>query len=86
MSKAASEPSAPSGKPTTTKEEVFRGVQSVADFSFGENVASVFDDMLDRSVPFDQEIQRMIAEMAADFAAEGTNIYDLGCSVSSPAA
>jgi len=40
----------------------------------------VFDDMLGRSVPFYAETQRMIAEMAADFAAEGTNVYDLGCS------
>ena len=36
--------------------------------------------MLDRSVPFYQEIQRMIADMATDFATEGSNIYDLGCS------
>ncbi|HXJ55487.1 MAG TPA: carboxy-S-adenosyl-L-methionine synthase CmoA [Verrucomicrobiae bacterium] len=62
------------------RDEVFREVETVADFAFGEKVASVFDDMLDRSVPFYQEIQRMIAEMATDFAAEGTNIYDLGCS------
>lgn len=53
---------------------------TIADFTFGEKVASVFDDMLDRSVPFYREIQRMIAEMTADFAVEGTNIYDLGCS------
>jgi len=31
-------------------------------------------------VPFYSEIQRMIAEIAADFAVEGSNIYDLGCS------
>jgi tRNA (cmo5U34)-methyltransferase len=53
---------------------------AVADFEFGEKVASVFDDMLARSVPFYQEIQRMIGEMAGDFAVEGTRIYDLGCS------
>ena len=52
----------------------------VGDFNFGEKVASVFDDMLDRSVPFYQEMQRMIAEMAIDIATEGTNVYDLGCS------
>lgn len=52
----------------------------VGDFNFGEQVASVFDDMLERSVPMYGEIQRMIAEMATDFAAEDTNIYDLGCS------
>ncbi len=52
----------------------------ISDFSFGEPVAAVFDDMLDRSVPFYDEIQRMICEMTADFAVEGTNVYDLGCS------
>lgn len=54
--------------------------QVVSDFSFGTETAAVFDDMLPRSVPFYSEIQRMIAEMAADFAVDGTNVYDLGCS------
>jgi len=62
------------------KDEVFKEETMIADFNFGEKVASVFDDMLDRSVPFYSEIQRMIAEMARDFAADRTNIYDLGCS------
>jgi tRNA (cmo5U34)-methyltransferase len=79
MTKAVEEPKAP-GTKSVAKDEVFRDVESVADFSFGEKVASVFDDMLDRSVPFYQETQRMIAEMGADFATEGTNVYDLGCS------
>src|SRR4029453_430951 len=52
----------------------------IDDFNFGKETAAVFDDMLDRSVPFYAEIQRMVAELAADFAAEGTAIYDLGCS------
>ena len=62
------------------KDEVFRESQPPADFAFGEKVASVFDDMLERSVPFYQEIQRMIGEMVTDFAVGGTNVYDLGCS------
>ena len=62
------------------KDVVFREAGPVADFAFGEKVASVFDDMLDRSVPFYQEMQRMIGEMASDFAVPNTNIYDLGCS------
>jgi len=63
------------------KDEVFKQPQGdIADFNFGEKVASVFDDMLDRSVPFYSEMQRMIGEMAADFAVPGTNFYDLGCS------
>lgn len=52
----------------------------LTDFEFGTETAAVFDDMLERSVPFYDEIQRMIGELAADFAADGTNIYDLGCS------
>jgi tRNA (cmo5U34)-methyltransferase len=68
----------PAGQPPM--DEVFREPQPVTDFKFGEKVAAVFDDMLDRSVPFYPEIQRMIAEMAVDFATQDSNIYDLGCS------
>ncbi len=50
------------------------------DFRFDRKTASVFDDMVNRSVPFYGEMQRMTAEMAADFAVEGTCLYDLGCS------
>jgi tRNA (cmo5U34)-methyltransferase len=52
----------------------------IHDFSFGVETAAVFDDMLERSVPFYGEIQRMTGELSADFAAEGSCIYDLGCS------
>lgn len=51
----------------------------IQDFSFNSKVASVFDDMVDRSVPFYREIQRMTGQLAADFAIPGTRIYDLGC-------
>lgn len=69
------------GKDRLERDQVFSEPQSaIADFNFGKKVATVFDDMLDRSVPFYREIQRMIAEIAMDFAVEGTNIYDLGCS------
>jgi len=64
-----------------SKDEIFNDeLDFIGDFHFSEKVASVFDDMLNRSVPFYQEIQRMIAELALDFAVDGTNIYDLGCS------
>jgi len=52
----------------------------VGDFNFGTETATVFDDMLHRSVPLYAEIQRMIGEIVADFAVDGTNVYDLGCS------
>ena len=64
-----------------SKDQVFSDkIKDVADFHFGENVATVFDDMVGRSVPFYNEMQRMIGEMAGDFAVNGTNLYDLGCS------
>ena len=63
------------------KDEVFRDeIEKVSDFRFGANVAKVFDDMVNRSVPFYGEIQRMMAELAADHAREETFVYDLGCS------
>ena len=63
------------------KDQVFADAQArAADFRFDDKVVAVFDDMVERSVPFYTEIQRMVTELAADFAAPGTNVYDLGCS------
>jgi tRNA (cmo5U34)-methyltransferase len=49
-------------------------------FNFGTETAEVFDDMLDRSVPLYAELQRMMGEIAGEFAQDGSSIYDLGCS------
>jgi len=66
---------------TTEKDAVFsEEIKKVADFKFNNTVVSVFDDMVSRSVPFYGEIQRMVAELAADYVQEGTDVYDLGCS------
>jgi tRNA (cmo5U34)-methyltransferase len=46
-----------------------------SDFSFNAETAEVFEDMLDRSVPGYREMQRMICELASDFAVDGTNVY-----------
>jgi tRNA (cmo5U34)-methyltransferase len=51
----------------------------VTDFAFDAETTAVFDDMLLRSVPFYDEIQRMLTELAGDFAVDATNVYDLGC-------
>lgn len=61
-------------------DRLFATPRKTEDFNFGYETAVVFDDMLGRSVPFYAEQQRMIGELAADFAAPGTSIYDLGCS------
>ncbi len=54
--------------------------KAVSDFRFDKNVVTVFDDMVSRSVPYYDEMQRMSAELAGDFATEGSNVYDIGCS------
>jgi tRNA (cmo5U34)-methyltransferase len=63
-----------------SSDRIFKTSQKVEDFKFGKTVVSVFDDMVVRSVPFYIEIQRMITEIAADFAMPKTNVYDFGCS------
>lgn len=63
------------------RDEIFSDTtRAVSDFNFGETTAEVFEDMLERSVPQYRELERMLGELAAEFAVSGTNIYDLGCS------
>lgn len=50
------------------------------DFVFDARTANVFDDMVDRSVPFYGELQRMIGELSTEFAVPGSTLYDFGCS------
>lgn len=49
-------------------------------FSFNENVAEVFDDMISRSVPCYKETQMLIANTILNFYQPDTTVYDLGCS------
>ncbi len=49
-------------------------------FSFNAEVAMVFDDMVERSVPFYHNILHQVAQIAAKFYVPDTIIYDLGCS------
>lgn len=63
------------------EDHVFRGSPGRgSDFVFDAEVAQAFDDMLLRSVPFYEEQQSMITEIARKFWLEGTQVYDLGCS------
>ena len=64
----------------TQSDKVFdRDLGTIEDFSFDKRVATVFDDMVSRSVPFYDEMQRMIVELARDYAQPKSSIYDLGC-------
>lgn len=62
------------------RDEIFRNQSSIDDFKFTKEVSDVFDDMLERSVPFYREIVRMIAELSETFYQKDTVIYDLGAS------
>ncbi len=67
-------------KQQNVKDVVFNETAPVGDFKFDAKVAKVFDDMVSRSVPFYDEMQRMTAQLAGDFALPNTNLYDIGCS------
>jgi len=63
------------------QDTLFQEADRVQDFSFDERVASVFDNMVSRSVPFYNEIQRIQADLIMDFLPErGGVVCDLGCS------
>lgn len=62
-------------------DQIFSDANSPSsDFKFDKKVAQVFDDMVSRSVPFYEELQRMTCELAADFARPNSRVYDIGCS------
>jgi tRNA (cmo5U34)-methyltransferase len=52
-------------------------------FEFDEEVASVFDDMLNRSVPYYKQMQELTIDFALKFLEENDKVYDLGCSTAS---
>jgi len=49
-------------------------------FEFDESVASVFDDMLSRSVPFYSEVQKIIISLILKEQKDGRRVLDLGSS------
>lgn len=52
-------------------------------FAFNEEVARVFDDMVKRSVPFYEEVARILFSLATIYCSHGSRIYDVGCSTAS---
>ncbi|KIM04400.1 MAG: tRNA methyltransferase [Sulfurovum sp. AS07-7] len=49
-------------------------------FEFDESVATVFDDMLSRSVPFYDEVQKLIISFILQNQKDGKRVLDLGSS------
>lgn len=61
------------------RDEIFREKIN-KQFEFDESVASVFDDMIDRSVPFYKEQVSLIAHFASLSLVDNGVVYDLGSS------
>ena len=61
------------------KDTLFQTDSAVEDFVFNEHVVEVFDDMLDRSIPFYAEVIAATARLLDRFLHTGDTVYDLGC-------
>jgi tRNA (cmo5U34)-methyltransferase len=65
----------------TEQDRVFQQTARIEDFAFDERVAKVFDNMVSRSVPFYNEVQRIQSDLIMDFLPDnGGVVCDLGCS------
>lgn len=63
------------------KDQIYaEPIEALAPFEFNQQVATVFDDMLVRSVPLYRECLRRQAQLLGRYYQAGSRIYDLGCS------
>ncbi|WP_240910252.1 carboxy-S-adenosyl-L-methionine synthase CmoA [Desulfopila sp. IMCC35008] len=62
------------------QDELFKVDSVKEDFVFTDHVVEVFDDMLDRSVPYYGDVIRASANLLASSLKKGDTVYDLGCS------
>lgn len=68
------------------KDNIFaEPMEKIRDFRFDENVASVFADMIKRSIPGYENVIFMLRVLAERFAVADSNCYDLGCSLGASA-
>lgn len=61
------------------KDTLFQVETIPEDFVFNERVVEVFDDMLDRSIPFYREVIEASARLLDNYLVPGDTVYDLGC-------
>jgi tRNA (cmo5U34)-methyltransferase len=65
-----------------SKDAIYANPQEhIVDFAFDERVASVFPDMIRRSVPGYGDIIALLGLFAEQYAQPGSILYDLGCSL-----
>lgn len=70
----------------SNKDQIYRSAQLAeparpGSFVFDQRVASVFADMISRSVPGYQQILEMLPTLTRQFKVANSNYYDLGCSL-----
>src|SRR5210317_997424 len=63
----------------SAKDTLFHVEKVEEDFVFNERVVEVFEDMLDRSVPFYHTVIEASAQLLDRFLQPGDSVYDLGC-------
>ena len=64
-----------------TRDDIYQEPQDpVAPFEFDDQVARVFDDMINRSIPFYREIIIRQTQLIERYYKPGSTIFDLGCS------
>jgi tRNA (cmo5U34)-methyltransferase len=67
---------------SSSRDRLYAEVKSdIEGFLFDSKVAAVFEDMIRRSVPGYGTAVAMTGVIAARYARDNTNIYDLGCSL-----
>lgn len=62
-----------------SKDTLFNNGRITEDFRFNSEVAEVFDDMLQRSVPWYSQVISMTADILQRFLKPSDRVYDLGC-------
>lgn len=65
---------------SSAKDTLFNVDSIQEDFVFNQRVVEVFDDMVDRSVPYYRQVIESSSELLGRFTRGGDTIYDLGCS------
>ena len=63
-----------------SKDTLYQHSESIGDFSFNDQVAEVFDDMVNRSVPLYATAIDAVAQLLNQKQQKQLTVYDLGCS------
>ena len=67
-------------KLNSQNDKIFAGPHHPKPFAFNHEVAEVFDDMVQRSIPLYRDVTRFTADWVLHFYQPGTAIIDIGCS------